>query len=132
MMILQTPEGIELNPLEQKAQEYANEWAVTGRGYSMEQATRPSTIGLVLSSSPLALLAWQVPLFVTDRIPTHLTPFRIGEKFIEWSDETPSLDHILTNITLYWYVPRRRKAHSLHEPISASETDFGQSSFKRA
>jgi microsomal epoxide hydrolase len=28
---------------------------------------------------------------------------RIGEKFIEWTDETPSLDHILTNISLYWF-----------------------------
>lgn len=34
----------------------------------------------------------------------HLTPYpRIGEKFIEWSDTTPSIDHILTNISLYWF-----------------------------
>jgi microsomal epoxide hydrolase len=29
--------------------------------------------------------------------------YRIGEKFIEWTDETPSLDHILTNISLYYF-----------------------------
>lgn len=29
-----------------------------GTGYSKEHATRPSTIGLILSSSPIALLAW--------------------------------------------------------------------------
>ena len=28
---------------------------------------------------------------------------RIGEKFLEWSDEDPSLDEILTNISLYWF-----------------------------
>jgi microsomal epoxide hydrolase len=36
----------------------AKGWVETGRGYSGEHATRPGTIGLVLSSSPLALLAW--------------------------------------------------------------------------
>lgn len=28
---------------------------------------------------------------------------RIGEKFLEWSDQTPSLDEILTNVSLYWF-----------------------------
>jgi len=32
-----------------------------------------------------------------------LTPFRIGEKFLEWSDEDPSLDEILTSVSLYWF-----------------------------
>lgn len=32
----------------------------TGMAYAMEQATRPSTIGLALSASPLALLSWWV------------------------------------------------------------------------
>ncbi|OCF60366.1 hypothetical protein L486_03049 [Kwoniella mangroviensis CBS 10435] len=54
-------------------------------GYNLEHATRPSTIGLVLGSNPISLLCW------------------IGEKFVEWSDETPSLDTILTFISLYWF-----------------------------
>jgi hypothetical protein len=29
--------------------------------------------------------------------------FRIGEKFLEWSDEDPSLDEILTNVSIYWF-----------------------------
>jgi microsomal epoxide hydrolase len=33
-------------------------WNKTGTGYGLEHGTRPSTIGLVLSSSPLALVAW--------------------------------------------------------------------------
>ena len=38
--------------------EKSKSWFITGRGYSMEQGTRPATIGLALSTSPLALLAW--------------------------------------------------------------------------
>lgn len=35
-----------------------NEWKATGTAYAMEQGTKPATIGFVLSSNPLALLAW--------------------------------------------------------------------------
>ncbi|CBX99556.1 hypothetical protein IAQ61_005189 [Plenodomus lingam] len=54
--------------------------------YAFEHGTKPSTIGLVLSSSPLAHLAW------------------IGEKFLAWSDPstTPPLTTILAHVTLYW------------------------------
>ena len=60
------------------------EFVKSGTGYSLEHATRPSTIGLILSSSPLALLAW------------------IGEKFLAWSDVSPDLDTILEGVMLYW------------------------------
>lgn len=56
-----------------------------GNAYAREHGTRPSTIGLVLSSSPLALLAW------------------IGEKFLAWTDVSPPLDEILDSVTLYWF-----------------------------
>ncbi|KAH9845072.1 Epoxide hydrolase N terminus [Teratosphaeria destructans] len=52
--------------------------------YALEHGSRPATIGLVLATSPLALLAW------------------IGEKFLEWSDEAPALDEILASVSLYW------------------------------
>ncbi|KAI9785228.1 MAG: hypothetical protein M1816_000476 [Peltula sp. TS41687] len=55
-----------------------------GVGYGQMHATRPATIGFVLSSNPVALLAW------------------IGEKFVAWTETTPSLDVILTFVTLYW------------------------------
>jgi hypothetical protein len=29
--------------------------------------------------------------------------FRIGEKLLEWSDENPSMDEILTNVSIYWF-----------------------------
>lgn len=56
-----------------------------GTGYSIEHATRPSTIGLVLASNPISLLAW------------------IGEKYLEWSDENPSIETILEAVSLYWF-----------------------------
>ncbi|KAH0832487.1 hypothetical protein AYO21_05169 [Fonsecaea monophora] len=57
----------------------------TGNAYAREHGTRPATIGFVLASSPLAQLAW------------------IGEKFIEWTDETPPLKKILDSVSLYWF-----------------------------
>jgi microsomal epoxide hydrolase len=78
-------ENTPLNTLEKQALGRAKQWRATGMGYSNEHGTRPSTIGNVLMSSPLATLAW------------------IGEKFLEWTDEDPSMDHILTNISLYWF-----------------------------
>ncbi|WWC64244.1 uncharacterized protein I303_106853 [Kwoniella dejecticola CBS 10117] len=54
-------------------------------GYNLEHGTRPSTVGLVVGSNPLSLLSW------------------IGEKFLEWSDEDPSIETILSFISLYWF-----------------------------
>ncbi|CBX97648.1 similar to epoxide hydrolase [Plenodomus lingam JN3] len=79
------PDENTLSPLEKKALDRAATWRASGTAYAQEHGSRPNTIGAVLSSSPLALLAW------------------IGEKFLEWTDEDPSLDTILTNISLYWY-----------------------------
>lgn len=45
------------------------------------------------------------PIFASspDSSQIYLTSLRIGEKFIEWTDTTPHIDHILTNISLYWF-----------------------------
>jgi len=64
----------------QRGQEFRDK----GMAYAQEHGTRTGTIGLVLSSSPLAMLAW------------------IGEKFLEWTDEDPPLDTILASVSLYW------------------------------
>ncbi|KAF1844323.1 alpha/beta-hydrolase [Cucurbitaria berberidis CBS 394.84] len=75
-----------ISEAEKKGQERLKQFMTVGRAYADEHGTKPSTIGLVLSSSPVAQLAW------------------IGEKFLAWSDPstTPSLDTILADITLYW------------------------------
>ncbi len=55
------PNGISDDHL--KASEMAGikrmeDFRTTGSGYAIEHGTRPSTIGLVLASNPVALLAW--------------------------------------------------------------------------
>ncbi|CAN8095446.1 unnamed protein product [Discula destructiva] len=62
------------------------QFAETGMVYALEHATRPATIGFVLSASPLSLLAW------------------VGEKYLEWSDtDGIPLDTILSMTSLYWF-----------------------------
>lgn len=63
-----------------------------GTAYLDIQATRPNTIGIALSDSPIGQLAW------------------IFEKYKEWSDEDKNvpedaihIDHLLTNVSLYWF-----------------------------
>ncbi|KAJ6475975.1 Alpha/Beta hydrolase protein [Mycena vitilis] len=74
-----------LSQAERDALERGAVFRTTGWAYGIEQGTRPNTLGFALSASPLGLLAW------------------IGEKMLEWSDEDPSLDEILTNVSVYWF-----------------------------
>jgi pimeloyl-ACP methyl ester carboxylesterase len=59
-------------------------------GYSLEQGTKPHTLGVGLGDSPAGLLAW------------------IVEKFRAWSDcdgnveNAFSRDHLISNVMLYW------------------------------
>lgn len=111
MTVGDQPDESKLTQLEKTAVASANAWRQTGSAYMQEHSTRPSTIGSVLSSNPLALLAWYVPVpplcFPSFRQlltrTTNPPPPRIGEKFLEWSDTDPELSHILTNISLYWF-----------------------------
>ena len=73
-----------LTVLEQQCLQRGREFDTTGYAYAIEQGTRPSTLGLVLGSNPIALLAW------------------IGEMFLTWSDVDPSLDTIIEDVCLYW------------------------------
>ncbi|SMR46042.1 unnamed protein product [Zymoseptoria tritici ST99CH_1A5] len=73
-----------MEKIEQEALTRGLKFREEGMGYSLEHGTRTATIGHCLSASPLALLSW------------------IGEKFLDWSDEDPSLEHILESVTLYW------------------------------
>ncbi|KAI9148733.1 epoxide hydrolase [Paramyrothecium foliicola] len=62
-------------------------FASTGSAYIFKHGQRPSTVGLMLSSNPLAMLTW------------------IGEKLIEWPDRRYplSLDTMLTLVSFYWF-----------------------------
>lgn len=68
-----------------------------GCGYLTEHGTRPSTIGHVVSASPMALLAWLDQLSKIIRFP-HTNIYRVGEKFLEWVDDPLSPEHILESI----------------------------------
>lgn len=73
-----------LSPKEKEGLARSKTFMADGRAYQQIHATRPSTLGLILGSNPLATLAW------------------IGEKYLEWSDDDPDLDTILEAGMLYW------------------------------
>ena len=81
------PEGVDQSAVsdsERKQLQRLSDFGTYGNAYAKEHGTKGGTIGLVLSSSPLALLAW------------------IGEKFKEWTDVTPPMKDIVDSVTLYW------------------------------
>ncbi|MFC9558948.1 epoxide hydrolase family protein [Agromyces sp. NPDC056965] len=80
-----------------------------GTGYAVIQSTRPQTIGVGLSDSPAAQLAW------------------IVERFKEWTDpaaELPEdavdLDQLLTNVSVYWLTGTATSAARLYREGRAS------------
>jgi hypothetical protein len=54
----EVPSSDSLTPEEKYHHKRTEEWRPTGMAYALEHGTRPSTAGLAISSSPLALLAW--------------------------------------------------------------------------
>ncbi|PLB52744.1 putative epoxide hydrolase [Aspergillus steynii IBT 23096] len=105
MMIPAAPPGISdanLSDNEKQALRRREEFLNFGKAYADEHATRPSTIGHVLSSSPLALLAW------------------CGEKFLQWVDEPLPSQTILEFVSLYWLTETYpRSIYSYRENIDA-------------
>lgn len=103
LRINKLPDMSKLDAEDKAAIEKALPWKENGTGYALEHGTRPATIGHVISSSPLAVLAW------------------IGEKLLEWNDEPPALDAILTNISLYWFTESfPRSIYTYRESFSGS------------
>jgi pimeloyl-ACP methyl ester carboxylesterase len=83
-------------PEEQAALDAIHTFQTSGRGYLIEQNTRPQTIGYALLDSPVALAAWMLD-HDTDAY------YKISSAFL---NKQPSgnltRDNILDNITLYW------------------------------
>jgi len=81
----------ELTEDEQKALDDLGQHMEWGSGYSLEQATRPQTLGYGLVDSPVGLCAW------------------ITEKFWAWTDNDGdptsalSRDQMLDNVSVYWF-----------------------------
>ncbi|KAL1961992.1 hypothetical protein VTN77DRAFT_683 [Rasamsonia byssochlamydoides] len=100
--LMSEPKGVDvsqINNLEHEGVIRLSEFRRLGSAYALEQATRPSTIGLVLSASPLALLAW------------------IGEKFLDWTDNDPPMSLILEAVTLYWLTDTLPRAIYPHRQL---------------
>jgi microsomal epoxide hydrolase len=78
-------------PQEQTFMAELEHWLKEETGYQWIQGTRPQTLAFGLSDSPAGLAAW------------------IVEKFRRWSDcdgdvdSVFSRDHLLANISLYWF-----------------------------
>jgi microsomal epoxide hydrolase len=54
----QQPDESKLSTMEKESWDRTKKFRELGTAYAQEHGTRSSTIGHVLSSSPLALLAW--------------------------------------------------------------------------
>ena len=92
-----------MSETDQKGVKRMTDFSEKGSDYARYHGTRPATIGLVLSASPLGLLAWYESLILTDmNLPMLTLVGRVGEKFIQWTDKTPPIDDILDSVTLYW------------------------------
>ncbi|THX54562.1 alpha/beta-hydrolase [Aureobasidium pullulans] len=76
--------NMDCSATEEEGLQRGREFLRTGSSYAVQHATKPSTIGFVLSSNPVALLAW------------------IGEKYLAWTDEDPPMSLILESVSLYW------------------------------
>jgi pimeloyl-ACP methyl ester carboxylesterase len=100
MNLLVTALGVAPQPMntdeERAAAAALTAFNATGRGYLVEQNTRPQTIGYALLDSPVALAAWMLD-HDTDSY------YKISRAFL---GAPPSgnltCTHILDNITLYW------------------------------
>ncbi|WP_232498987.1 epoxide hydrolase family protein [Agromyces humatus] len=87
-----TPETAEFSdPREARAVERAMSYQYELGGYAIVQATRPQSLGLALTDSPVGLLTWLV------------------ERFRDWSaaedspEEVFSKDDMLTTVSIYWH-----------------------------
>ncbi|KAI0036978.1 alpha/beta-hydrolase [Vararia minispora EC-137] len=75
-----------LSQAERRGMARSLEFQETGRGYYMEQSTKPQTIGYSLADSPAGLLAW------------------VYEKLVTWTDSYPwTDDEVLTWVSIYWF-----------------------------
>ena len=106
----------DLTPAEEAAIADLSRGPESEDGYSLEQSTRPQTIGYGLVDSPALLCAW------------------IVEKFRNWSDcdghpeNAFTRDELLDNLTLYWLTGTGASAARLYwESFKAVQKRFSSS-----
>ncbi|TDU87546.1 pimeloyl-ACP methyl ester carboxylesterase [Kribbella voronezhensis] len=71
-------------------------FSTSGKGYLVEQSTRPQTIGYALLDSPVALAAWMLD-HDTDSYLKISRAFRGGSP-----SGNLTRDHVLDNVSVYW------------------------------
>ena len=85
------------NTAEEKAAAAALQvFSTSGKGYIVEQSTRPQTIGYALLDSPVALASWMLD-HDTDSYLKISRAFRGGA-----ASGNLTREHVLDNISLYW------------------------------
>jgi pimeloyl-ACP methyl ester carboxylesterase len=104
-----------LSPADQARMKRRQEFTAEETGYSLEQGTKPQTIGAVLNDSPVGLAAW------------------IVEKFRTWCDcngnpePTFTKDELLTNIMVYWVTQTAASAARIYyENRHAGPAQYGR------
>ncbi|KAK2007892.1 epoxide hydrolase [Colletotrichum eremochloae] len=118
-----------LTPEDLQHMQRSAKWRERGTSYMMAHGLRPATMGLVLSASPLALIAW------------------VGEKYLEWVDSRRPLqmETILQLVSLYWFTSTFPRSIWCYVPLAESlmasgkhmfapiskETPLGYSVFRR-
>lgn len=102
----------QLNDVERERLAAAERLRAVGTGYAELQGTRPQTVSFALSDSPVGQLAW------------------ILEKFWEWTDpehELPedavALDHLLTDVSIYWFTNTSATSANLYYENHSNATD---------
>lgn len=87
----------------------ASEWLNSEAGYMRLQATKPQTLAVGLSDSPVGLAAWLL------------------EKFHSWRDlqSNLSLDEVITNIMIYWFNNNICTAAGIYYENSHTLNDIG-------
>jgi pimeloyl-ACP methyl ester carboxylesterase len=89
--------GLPANTDEEKAAVAALQtFATSGKGYLIEQSTRPQTIGYALQDSPVALAAWMLD-HDTDSYLKIARVFRGGP-----ASGNLTREHVLDNVSVYW------------------------------
>ena len=108
------PADAELTEDERAKVERGAEFQREGRGYFMEQASKPQTLSYALTDSPVGQLAW------------------IVEKFKEWTDsksvpeDAIDRDRLLTNISIYWLTATAGSSARLYYETSHTTDHPGQ------
>ncbi|WP_329484636.1 epoxide hydrolase [Kribbella sp. NBC_01484] len=103
----------QLNDAERARLAAAEQLRAVGTGYAELQGTRPQTVSFGLSDSPVGQLAWIVEKFWEWTDPAHALP-----------EDAVELDHLLTDVSIYWFTNTSASSASLYYENRAAADDL--------